>query len=101
MEDLILFSSSSNKQFECHIRRPLLAHTPAQFSLDSVLLSPHDRNEDSANPDSSHDEHHHDLETEPTEAQKKICKVIKVYLKTNKYTNKTKYFRLRLYDKVC
>ena len=103
LEDLILFSSSSNKQFECDIRCPLLAHPPAQFSLDSVLLSPHDRNEDSANPDSSHDEHHHDLETEPTEAQKKICKVIKIYIQATRVLQKgrrgSKYHFKRCHQK--
>ena len=78
------FSFSSNKQFECHIRRPLLAHPQAWVRLDSLLLYPHDWDEDFANPDGVNDEYHYDLETEPTEAQKKICEVIKIYFHSKK-----------------
>ena len=77
---------SSNKQFERYVRCPLLAHTQAWVSLDSLLLSPYDRDEDFANNGSADHEYNHDLETEPTEAQKKICKVIKIHNETKRYT---------------
>ena len=77
---------SSNKQFERYVRCPLLAHPQAWVSLDSLLLSPYVRDEDFANNGSADYEYNHDLETESTEAQKKICKVIKIHNETKRYT---------------
>ena len=83
-ESLDLFPSS-NKQFERHVRCPLLLHSQAWVSLDSLLISPDDRDEDFPNNGGAIHEYCHDLATEPAEAQKKICKVIKVYLKAKRY----------------
>ena len=84
-ESLDLFPSS-NKQFERHVRCPLLAHSQARVSLDCLLLSPDDWDEDFANNGGAIHEYSYDLETEPTEAQKTICKVIKIHFETKRYT---------------